>query len=105
MLYVINTMRYYSRVIVSFADRDTEMLAGGKRVRRFVSIEKVGRRKLRQLEIAGRLDDLRVPPRNRLEPLSGKRLGQMSIRINGQWRICFTWTSAGPENVEIVDYH
>jgi proteic killer suppression protein len=48
---------------------------------------------------------LRVPPGNRLEPLSGKRLGQMSIRINDQWRICFTWTSAGPQNVEIVDYH
>jgi proteic killer suppression protein len=104
-LYVINVMRYYSMVIVSFADRDTEMLAGGKRVRRFVLIEKVARRKLRQLEIVGRLDDLRVPPGNRLEPLSGKRLGEMSIRINDRWRICFTWTSAGPQNVEIVDYH
>lgn len=51
------------------------------------------------------LDDLRVPPGNRLEPLKGDRVGQRSIRINDQWRICFVWTNAGPEEVEIVDYH
>jgi toxin HigB-1 len=65
----------------------------------------VARRKLRQLEIAGRLDDLRVPPGNHLEALKGDRAGQHSIRINGQFRICFIWTPAGPEDVEIVDYH
>lgn len=105
MLYVINVLRYYFPVIVSFADRDTKALADGKRVRRWLSIEKVARRKLRQLEIAGRLDDLKIPPGNRLERLSGDRAGQMSIRINDRWRVCFKWTSAGPQDVEIVDYH
>jgi proteic killer suppression protein len=70
-----------------------------------VAIERVARRKLRQLEIAGRLEDLRVPPGNRLEALKGNREGQMSIRINDQWRVCFRWTDAGPADVEIVDYH
>ena len=65
----------------------------------------VARRKLRQLEIAGRLDDLRVPPGNHLEALKGDRAGQYSIRINDQWRICFCWTDAGAEKVEITDYH
>ena len=102
---VINVMRYYSSVIVAFADRDTEALARGRRVRRFVSIEKAARRKLRQLEIAGSLEDLRVPPGNRLEALKGSHQGQMSIRINDQWRVYFTWTAAGPTDVVIVDYH
>lgn len=92
-------------MIVSFADHDTERLATGERVRRFVAIESVARRKLRQLEIAGRLDDLKVPPGNRLEALKGNRKGQFSIRINDQWRVCFRWTQAGPADVEIVDYH
>lgn len=92
-------------MIVSFADRDTERLASGERVRRLGAIEAVARRKLRQLEIAGQLDDLRVPPGNRLEALKGNRKGQMSIRINEQWRVCFRWTQAGPADVEIVDYH
>jgi proteic killer suppression protein len=65
----------------------------------------LARRKLRQLEIAGRLDDLRVPPGNRLEALRGDRTGQHSIRINDQFRLCFIWTAAGPDAVEIVDYH
>jgi proteic killer suppression protein len=65
----------------------------------------LARRKLRQLEIAGRLDDLRVPPGNRLEALRGDRSGQHSIRINDQFRLCFIWTAAGPDAVEIVDYH
>jgi toxin HigB-1 len=98
-------MRYYRKVIVSFADQDAEALARGRRVRRYVAIEKVARRKLRQLEIAGSLEDLRVPPGNRLEALKGSRKGQMSIRINDQWRLCFIWTTAGPADVEIVDYH
>ncbi|MGI9042880.1 MAG: type II toxin-antitoxin system RelE/ParE family toxin [Gemmatimonadaceae bacterium] len=92
-------------MIVSFRDSDTEALAAGRRVGRFVRVENVARRKLRQLEIAGRLDDLRVPPGNRLEALKGDRKGQHSIRINDQFRVCFRWTKAGPADVEIVDYH
>ncbi|HEX9094308.1 MAG TPA: type II toxin-antitoxin system RelE/ParE family toxin [Coriobacteriia bacterium] len=92
-------------MIVSFKDPDAARLAIGQRVRRFVSIEAVVRRKLRQLEIAGCLEDLRVPPGNRLEALKGDRTGQHSIRVNDQYRVCFRWTAAGPEDVEIVDYH
>jgi proteic killer suppression protein len=92
-------------MIVSFKDADTEALANGRRVRRFVSIESVARRKLRQLQIAGRLDDLRVPPGNRLEALKCDRAGKYSIRVNDQFRVCFRFTAAGPEDVEIVDYH
>ncbi len=92
-------------MIVSFRDADTEALASGRRVSRFVQIETVARRKLRQLEIAGRLEDLRVPPGNRLEALKRDRLGQHSIRVNDQFRVCFRWTDAGPAEVEIVDYH
>ena len=92
-------------MIVSFKDGDTETLARGRRVKRFEGIEAVARRKLRQLEIAGRLDDLRVPPGNRLEALRGDRAGQHSIRVNDQYRVCFRWTNAGAEDVEIVDYH
>ncbi len=91
-------------MIVSFADRDTERLASGQRVRMFTSFEPIARRKLRQLDIAGRIDDLKVPPGNRLEALKGNRKGQMGIRINDQWRVCFRWTQAGPVGVEIVDY-
>ena len=92
-------------MIRSFRCADTEALARGERVPRFVGIEAVARRKLRQLEIAGRLSDLRIPPGNRLEPLRGRRAGQYSIRVNDQWRVCFRWTEAGVEGVEIVDYH
>jgi len=92
-------------VILSFRDADTATLASGERVQRFVSVERVALRKLRQLEIAGVLRDLRVPPGNRLEALKGDRAGQYSIRINDQFRICFRWTAAGAEDVEIVDYH
>ena len=91
-------------MIASFKDKDTELLASGFRVRRFEAFEKIARRKLRQLEIAGDVQDLRVPPGNRLESLKGSRAGQYSIRINDQYRICFVWTSAGAEDVEIVDY-
>jgi proteic killer suppression protein len=92
-------------VIVSFAGKESERLAAGQRVRRFAAVEAVARRKLRQLEIAGRLDDLKVPPGNRLEALKGSRKAQMSIRVNDQWRVCFRWTPAGPADVEIVGYH
>jgi proteic killer suppression protein len=92
-------------MIRSFRCADTEALAKGNRVRRFVNIEAVARRKLRQLEIASRVEDLRVPPGNRLEALKGKRAGQYSIRINDQWRVCFRWGDSGAEEVEIVDYH
>jgi len=92
-------------MIVSFKDGDTEKLAGGRRVKRFESVEAVARRKLRQLQIAGRLDDLRVPPGNRLEVLKGNRAGQHSIRINDQYRVCFRRTTGGAKDVEIVDYH
>ncbi len=92
-------------MIRSLKCSDTEALSKGDHVRRFVNITKVARRKLRQLEIAGRLDDLKVPPGNRLKALKGKRSGQYSIRINNQWRDCFRWTDADAEDVEIVDYH
>ena len=92
-------------MIRSFKCADTEALSKGVRVRRFVNIEDVARRKLRQLEIADRLNDLSVPPGNRLEALKGDRSGQYSIRINDQWRVCFGWEEAGAEDVEIVDYH
>jgi len=102
---VNNASRYYDIMIASFADAATERLAHGWRVRRFTGIESVARRKLRQLQIAGRLDDLRVPPGNRLETLKGDRAGQHSIRVNDQYRVCFRWTAAGAADVEIVDYH
>ena len=76
-----------------------------ERSRRFGAIERQARRKLLMLDAAQVLDDLRRPPGNRLEALRGDRAGSHSIRINDQWRICFVWTQAGPQNVKIVDYH
>ncbi len=92
-------------MIKTFKCADTEALWKGQRVKRFVNIESVAQRKLRQLQIAGRLEDLRVPPGNRLEALKGNRSGQHSIRVNDQYRICFRWTGSGAEDIEIVDYH
>ena len=92
-------------MITSFKCKDTEKLASGRRVKRFVNFERVALRKLRQLQLANQLEDLKVPPGNRLEALSGDRRGQYSIRINQQFRLCFRWTKAGAEDVEIVDYH
>ena len=96
---------YADGMIRSFRCPDTERLAQGWAVPQFQAFERVARRKLRQLDIAGRLDDLRIPPGNRLEALRGDRAGQHSIRINDQFRLCFTWSDAGPEAVELVDYH
>ena len=92
-------------MIRSFADKDTEKLWRRTRVKRFESVERIARRKMEMVNAAATLPDLTVPPGNRLEPLRGDRLGQHSIRINDQFRVCFRWTEAGPEDVEICDYH
>lgn len=92
-------------MIESFRCRDTQALFERKRVARFANIERVARRKLEQLEWAERIEDLRVPPQNRLEALKGDRKGQWSIRINDQWRVCFRFVSGRALDVEIVDYH
>ena len=91
-------------MIRSFADKDTKRLFNDERVRRFAAFERQARRKLLLLDAAASLDDLRIPPGNRLEALAGDRKGQHSIRINDQWRICFRWND-GAHDVEIVDYH
>jgi len=93
-------------MIVSYRDKRTRELAEGKRVKAFSGFERKAELKLDQLEAATSLLDLSLPG-NRLEALKGDRQGQHSIRINGQWRICFEWPkgSPGPVNVEIVDYH
>ncbi len=92
-------------MIKSFRCKDTERLARGYRVRRFVAFERVAQRKLAQLNAAATLDFLRVPPGNRLEALKGDRQDQYSIRINDQWRICFRFEDGNAFDVEIVDYH
>ena len=92
-------------MIVSYRDKDAERLSRGMRITRYRAFVRQALRKLRQLEIAGNLNDLRIPPGNHLEALSGDREGQYSIRINEQFRICFSWTPMGPQDVEIVDYH
>lgn len=92
-------------MIHSFSCRDTEALFHDRVVPRFGAFERVARRKLELLNAAERIDELRVPPGNRLEALKGNRKGQWSIRINGQWRICFRWLDHAAFDVEIVDYH
>ena len=93
-------------VIRSFRDRDTERLFGRRPTGRFGSdVQKVALRKLRMLDAAAELNDLRVPPGNRLERLHGDRAGQHSIRVNDRWRICFRWRGGDAYDVEIVDYH
>jgi proteic killer suppression protein len=91
--------------IRSFKCATTEALFEGEGPKRFRNIESVAQRKLQMLDDAVELRDLKSPPGNRLEALIGNRAGQHSIRINDQWRVCFVWTKAGPENVEIADYH
>ena len=92
-------------MIRSFRCKDTERLAAGFRVRRFIAFERVAQRKLAQLDAAATLDFLRVPPGNRLEALRGDRAGFYSIRINDQWRLCFRYENGHAYDAEIIDYH
>lgn len=93
-------------MIKSFADKHTEALFHGVRVARFPNdILRAAQRKLKMIHYAFELQDLRVPPANRLEVLKGDRLGQYSIRVNRQWRICFVWQDGHAFDVELVDYH
>lgn len=92
-------------MIKSFRCPETARLAQDEPSYRFTAIERAARRKLTMLEAAKKIDDLRSPPGNRLEKLKGKRVGQYSIRINDQWRLCFRWEEEGAADVEIVDYH
>jgi toxin HigB-1 len=93
-------------VIRSFRDRDAERLFERQRIKRLgPEVQRVALRKLRMLDAAVGLEDLRVPPGNRLERLRGDRAGQHSIRVNDRWRICFHWRSGDAYDVEIVDYH
>ena len=93
-------------MIRSFANAETELIWSGRRSRKLPpDIQAVSLRKLRLLNQAQVLQDLRVPPGNRLEALRGNWAGRHSIRINDQWRICFVWQEGGPTHVEIVDYH
>ena len=98
--------RYYPLVpIRTFKCAETAALFRLQRVARFVNIERPALRKLKQLDLARRIEDMRAPPANRLELLKGNRAGQWSVRVNDQFRICFRWQGAGAEDVEIVDYH
>jgi toxin HigB-1 len=93
-------------MILNFADKETERIWAGEVSRRLpTEIQSIARRKLRMINNARRLDDLRIPPANRLETLKGNMKGQHSIRINDQWRICFRWSESGVADVGIVDYH
>lgn len=92
-------------MITSFKCRDSGALFKGRRIARFSGIEAQALRKLAILNVAGRLEDLRITPGNRFEALSGKRKGQWSIRINDQWRICFRFEGGNALEVEITDYH
>lgn len=92
-------------MIRSFADDATESVWLEAPISKLRPIARVALRKLIQLNAAERLEDLRMPPGNRLEALSGNRQGQFSIRINRQWRICFEWKDGSPQSVEITDYH
>ena len=92
-------------MIRTFKDKDTEALFHLASVRRFRSFERQALRRLRYLDAAASLDDLRLPPSNRLHKLEGDRKGQWSLSINEQWRVCFTWKDGDAFDVEIVDYH
>lgn len=92
-------------MIRTFKCKRTKLLFEDMRIRQFISIESAARRKLAMLDAVGGLDDLKIPPANRLEALKGNRKGQHSIRINKQWRLCFRWQDGAAWEVEIVDYH
>ena len=92
-------------MILSFRSKPTQSLFKGKAVAQFANIRVVAERKLQMLNRATRLEDLRVPPNNRLEALVGNRKGQHSIRINDQWRVCFVWTGSDAIDVEIIDFN
>lgn len=99
-------MRYVLAVIRSFANKDTEKVWHEERARRWPpALQQAALRKLILLHTAEQLDELTLPPGNRLEKLRGNRAGQHSIRVNNQWRICFRWTGNNAEDVELVDYH
>jgi proteic killer suppression protein len=105
-LTLYDVSHYDASVIKGFKDKATETVWRGEVSRRLpTDIQAVARRKLRMLNNARTLADLRVPPANRLESLKGRRKGQHSIRVNDQWRICFVWADGNAEGVEICDYH
>lgn len=101
----MTALRYALDMIKTFKCKDTESLFLGRRVSRFVNIERAALRKLEQLDLALVIDDMRVPPGNRLEALKGDRSHQWSVRINNQWRVCFRFEDGHALDVEIVDYH
>ncbi|MGX6960339.1 MAG: type II toxin-antitoxin system RelE/ParE family toxin [Rickettsia endosymbiont of Pentastiridius leporinus] len=92
-------------MIVSFKCKHTEKLHNRELIKRFEAFAEIARKKLFMLHTAVNLEDLRVPPSNRLEALKGERKSQYSIRINIRWRICFVWSDGNAYDVEIVDYH
>jgi len=92
-------------MIKGFRCKETEKVFQRRHTRKFSGIQRIALRKLLILDAAGSLDDVRVPPANRLEKLVGDRRGQHSIRVNDQWRICFRWRTGHAYEVEIVDYH
>jgi len=92
-------------MIKSFKDKKTERLYNGERVKKFQDFARQAEKRLRILDAADTLESLIYLPSNRFKALTGNRRGQYSIRINGQWRICFEWANDGPANVEIIDYH
>jgi toxin HigB-1 len=102
---VVRDTLYNSLVIASYRNKETELVAMGVRVKKFEAIARVAQRKLLGLRAATSIEDLAVHPGNRLEALKGDRKGQYSIRVNDQYRICFTWKDGSTYEVEIVDYH
>ena len=99
-------MRYYRIMILSFKDKETELVYNGKFSKKLpYDIQRTALRKLIVLHYAVSLEDIKIPPGNKLEQLLGDRKGQYSIRINDRWRVCFTWENNNANDVEIVDYH
>ena len=106
MLDITDVMCYATHMIKNFASKPTAAVFAGKVPKGFpADIANVARRKLRMLDSVSQLDELRVPPNNRLEALMADRLGQYSIRVNDRWRLCFAWRGGHAYDVEIVDYH